>query len=115
VVSAPGESWQNIDAALQQGHRRLPKGSSLAQVLLQHRGVRIAGIPPKLTEQQILVWADAHKVRTGQWPRVKSGGIPDASEERWASVDNALRLGLRGLPGGSSLARLIQKHRKGRN
>jgi hypothetical protein len=28
-------------------------------------------------------------------------------DEKWRNIDNALRYGLRGLPGGSSLAKLL--------
>jgi hypothetical protein len=111
VLSAPDEKWQNIDAALRQGQRDLPGDSSLPKMLAEHRGVRNAGNPPELTEIQIFTWAVAHKARTGEWPRVKSGPIPEVPGERWGNMDNALRLGLRGLPGGSSLARLIQERR----
>jgi hypothetical protein len=56
---------------------------------------------------QILQWArDFHK-RTKQWPSPTSGPISGTVGENWRRVDNALRLGLRGLPGDSSLARLL--------
>jgi hypothetical protein len=41
---------------------------------------------------------------------VKSGAIIDAPGETWSGVNAALERGNRGLPGGSSLARLIKKH-----
>jgi hypothetical protein len=107
VLGAPGESWQRIDAALRQGHRSLPGGSSLSRLLAECRGVRNAGNPPDLSEMEILRWALAHKERTGEWPRVKSGAIPEAPGELWSNVDAALRGGFRSLPGGSSLFRLI--------
>jgi hypothetical protein len=40
ILEAPGETWNAIDQALQKGHRGLPGGSSLAQLLAEHRGVR---------------------------------------------------------------------------
>jgi hypothetical protein len=39
----------------------------------------------------------------------------DAADETWVNVDQALRQGLRGLRPGSSLARLLAKHRGKRN
>ena len=60
VVHAPGEKWNNIDAALARGGRGLPGGSSLAQLLLEHRGVRNHASLPDMTTDQILAWADAH-------------------------------------------------------
>lgn len=35
--------------------------------------------------------------------------------ENWRNVSHALRVGARGLPGGSSLAQLLNKHRSVRN
>ena len=64
---------------------------------------------------QILSWADAHHRRTGVWPNLNSGRIRDTLEETWRRVDDALRLGLRGLPGGSSLAQLLAEQRGVRN
>jgi hypothetical protein len=65
--------------------------------------------PRRLYFAQILQWTrDFHK-RTRRWPTVASGAISGAPGETWRKVDNALRLGLRGLPGGSSLARLLEE------
>src|SRR6516225_9672458 len=64
---------------------------------------------------RVLTWADAYHARTGRWPHTESGPIPEALGETWRRVDNALRMGLRGLPGGSSLARLLAERRQVRN
>jgi hypothetical protein len=66
---------------------------------------------PELTTNQILKWADSHHRRTGQWPTRRSGPIPEASENTWNAVDQALRKGVRGLPGDSSLGCLLHEHR----
>jgi hypothetical protein len=108
IIGAPGETWRGVHLALLQGLRSLDGGSSLARLLARYRGVRNSQGLPNLTVQQVLEWADVHRERTG---KVKSGLISEAPEERWASVDNALRIGLRGLSGGSSLGRLIEEHR----
>ncbi|MDB5307355.1 MAG: hypothetical protein JWO38_1557 [Gemmataceae bacterium] len=115
IPDAPGETWERADAALRCGHRGLPGGSSLAQLLDATRGVRnhMALLP--LTAEQFLAWADAHHVRTGRWPTQAAGPIPDAPGETWQAVDAALLVGSRGLPGGSSLARLLANHRAARN
>jgi hypothetical protein len=70
---------------------------------------------PDLSETQILAWADAHHQRTGTWPGCKDGLIADALGEKWTNVDAALRGGARGLPGGSSLPQLLERHRGYRN
>lgn len=70
---------------------------------------------PPLSLSQVLAWADHHHQATGRWPSVKSGRILGASGENWRRVDNALRYGLRGMSGGSSLALFLAQHRYIRN
>jgi len=107
ISEAPGETWPGVNRALGQGLRGLPGGSSLAQLLAEERGVRNRGALPPLTLQQIRAWARAHRERTGRAPTGQAGPIPEAQGETWAAVDSALRNGLRGLPGGTSLSRLF--------
>ena len=66
---------------------------------------------PPLTVAQILAWADSHRAAHGRWPRTHSGEVGSAPRETWLAVDDALRVGCRGLPGGSSLARLLAESR----
>jgi hypothetical protein len=108
--SAYGDTWCAVDAALNQGRRGLPGGSSLKQLLAQRRAVR-----PPLTVAQIIAWADAQHAATGQWPTRNSGAVPCIYPESWARVDHDLRDGRRGLPGGMTLARLLAEHRRARN
>ena len=71
-----------------------------------------AGLPP-LTEEQILAWADAYFAARGRWPTERGPGqvIPGTGGERWSAIEQALRKGHRGLRGGSSLHRLLARHR----
>ena len=78
------------------------------------RAVARASERPPLTIEQILAWADEHKKRAGEWPQANSGSIPE-TEEVWGRVDTALRNGLRGLAGGSSLPALLAECRGTRN
>ena len=64
-----------------------------------------------MTRQQILAWADAHHRRTGAYPHVLAGPIEGAPGETWKAVQLALFEGLRVLPGGSSLSKLLKEHR----
>ncbi len=112
IDESPGETWKNVDEALHRGHRGLPGNSSLAKLFSQERGVRNSHNLPRLTLYQILEWADSHYEKKGQWPRQSSGAILDAPGEAWVNVNQALNKGLRGLPGGSSLARLLREHRE---
>ena len=63
-----------------------------------------------LSEEQILQWAHAHYKRTGQWPKYDSGKIKGGDGETWASINQDLRKGLRGLSGNTTLARLLSDH-----
>jgi len=110
-----GESWRKVDTALRLGLRGLEGGSSLAQLLAEQRNARNQTRPPPLTVKQILGWADAHHRRTGHWPTSTSGAIKDSQGETWRAVDDALRLGLRGVQGGTSLAQLLSAERGVRN
>jgi hypothetical protein len=69
---------------------------------------------PPLTVAQILAWADAYHARAGTWPTARSGPIPEAPGEVWQRLNAALYNGYRGLPGGDSLARLLNWHQRGR-
>jgi hypothetical protein len=110
-----GETWRKVDSALRYGLRGLAGGSSLAQMLATHRQVRNLRQPPPLSIPQVLGWSDSHRRLTEHWPTSKSGSIPAAPGETWRGVDQALRVGIRGLPGGSSLCRLLAEHRGYRN
>jgi hypothetical protein len=115
VAEAPEETWGRINTALIEGIRGLAGGLSLARLLAEHRGKRNHLALSPLTEEQILAWADAHYARTGAWPTEKSGVVADAPNETWRGITKALRNGGRGLPGGSSLPRLLTEHRGKRN
>jgi hypothetical protein len=115
VPECPGTTWHQIDHALQDGFRGLRGGSSLAQFLAMFRGARHQGDLPRLSVRRILELADLHCKRTGHWPAERGGAIADAPGETWRSVSAALREGGRGLPGGSSLPKLLEKHRERRN
>jgi hypothetical protein len=69
----------------------------------------------RLTVRLILRWADAHRRRTGRWPDSRSDPVAGAPGQSWEAVNRALARGGRGLPGGSSLARLLEEHRGRRN
>jgi hypothetical protein len=112
IPEAPGESWGGVAHALLEGLRGLAGGSSLAQLLADERGVRNRAGLPRLTLRQVRVWAAAHRERTGQWPNADSGPIPEAPGETWSAVRVALSLGRRGLPAGSSLARMLGADRR---
>jgi hypothetical protein len=109
VLDAPGETWQAINLALWRGTRGLTGNDSLPRLLERKRGVANNLNRPKLTNSKILAWAKAHFRRTGRWPNKTSGAILDAAGETWGAMHQSLRLGLRGLPGNTTLAQLLAK------
>jgi hypothetical protein len=60
-----------------------------------------------LSPQRILRAAEAYHAAMGRWPTSRSGPISGIPGETWSTINRALVRGLRGLPGGSSLARLM--------
>lgn len=63
-----------------------------------------------LTLDRILNWADAFHARFRRWP-TRVDGTRGLSGTSWPALDSALRNGLRGLPGGTTLARLLLERR----
>src|SRR5262245_60032888 len=89
IRDAIGESWLAVDMALRVGWRRLPPGSSLAQLLAEHRGHRHKHRLPALTEAVVLAMADLHRWATGAWPTRNAGpvlGSPLAGET-WLKIN----------------------------
>lgn len=115
IPKTPGEIWQNVCQALRDGTRGLAGRTTLSRLLAECRSVRNRAGKPPLTVPQILRWADAHHLRTGHWPKVRSGRVEEAPGETWAAIEAALEQGCRGLPGDSSLAQLLTQHRGVRN
>jgi len=107
VLDAPGELWRTINSALSLGVRGLPAGSSLARLLREKRRGLSRTRSRELTLEQVLAWGEAHRAATGDWPDRDSGPIPGAPGETWAKVRTNLLLGNRGLPAGTSLAKLF--------
>jgi hypothetical protein len=101
----------NVIQAIARGLRGFPGGTTL---FAEPRGARNVGRLPSLTERQILTWADDFFAAHGEWPtcRCPVQAIPGTPGERWFNVDQALRKGLRGLRGGSSLLKLLADHRR---
>ncbi|MFQ5414264.1 MAG: hypothetical protein ACE5E6_07370 [Phycisphaerae bacterium] len=112
IPEAPGEVWSTIDATLRHGGRGLAGQSSLSEILRRHRNVTRRGPRTRLTVKRILEWADKHHAHTGRWPNATSGKLIGAPAENWSTIDQALRVGLRSLPGRASLHTILVKHRR---
>jgi len=111
IPEVPGETWKRVQVALQRGARGLPEGWSLKRLLWEQRGARYALARVPFTVDDILAWADAHQAQTGKWPTAGTGPILECPGTAWRAVDTALKDGGRGLPGGSSLSRLLAERR----
>jgi hypothetical protein len=96
---------------MKHGGRGLAGGLPLSRLLAQRRGKPARREPTPLTAGLILGWADRHRERTGRWPSAASGPVQGAPGEVWRALDIDLRGGFRGLPGGDSLARLLERER----
>jgi hypothetical protein len=95
-----------VNAARIVGSRGLDGGSSLARPLAGRRGGPNRAARPALSAELIREWAVAHARRAGSWPRRESGAIPESPGDTWLKVQQARE---RGLPGGSSLPRLLRE------
>src|SRR5262245_685157 len=94
----------------------MDNGSASTRRPKKKRPKRLRALPRPLSIAQVLAWADADHALTGHWPKADSGEILSGpAGETWLRVNAALRLGLRGLPGGSSLAKLLAAERGVRN
>jgi len=114
-AAAPGETWKAIDQALKVGWRGLPGGTSLARLLVEHRGPEAGRRHPRLTVAQILAWADAYHAATGRWPVNSPCAVAEAPGVTWEKIEQALRRGRCGLTRKTSLACLLAQHRRVRN
>jgi hypothetical protein len=110
IYGTRDENWMKVDAALREGYRGLSKGSSLHKLLKKKRGVRLGG--SRLSIRKVLAWIDEHAERTGRWPTHQSGRVHGVRNEQWGTIDTALKRGFRGLKGGSSLAKLLNRYRR---
>lgn len=111
-------TWDTVRLALAKGTHRLPGRDTLDGLLQRTLGEDFVPtrltlqLQRRLTEQQVLDAARAHLERTGRRPTIAGDGaaLSFGFEITWRDVENALRIGLRGLPGGSTLKRFLDAH-----
>lgn len=106
--SPDGSGWSAINTSLSFGHRGLPGGSSLATLRRKIMGEKK---PAPLTEEMIWKWMQAYHAEHKRWPTSVTTDITPGGST-WNVIDNSLRTGRHGLPGGSSLAQLRRKINK---
>jgi superfamily II DNA or RNA helicase len=110
AIAGTDDTWQRINAALVQGQRGLVGGDSLARFLHRELGVVHRLASPRLSIRRVLRWLDEHKSRFADFPTIHDKRGP-APGESWMAINAALERGTRGLPGGSSLPKLLAEHR----
>ena len=52
----------------------------------------------------------AHHAAHGTWPTGTGGPVDGVPGEKWTGIQQALALGQRGLPGGTTLSQLLAEH-----
>ncbi|HWL93970.1 MAG TPA: hypothetical protein VNT79_10585 [Phycisphaerae bacterium] len=108
VKESPAETWDSIRTSMRDGHRGLPAGITLAALFNSVRGdAGDLDRKGKLSVESIKLWARAQHRRHGKWPDKYSGAVPDARGETWFGIEEAIRLGKRGLPKGRSLSAFL--------
>ena len=110
VIPGTHETWAGIAVALDNKARGLLRQTTLADLLWEQRKVVNKANRPPLTFELILSLADKHYAKHGEWPNQDSGSIPEILES-WRGINTALHRGIRGLPGGSSIIKLLAEHR----
>ena len=106
IIEGTTRTWAAVDMCLKNGRLGLPKGLSISMILELHRDYIPRNKRPNLTVDQISDWLCKHHKKYGTWPTNKSSGCVLDGETTWGAVERALRVGGRGLPGGSSLSKL---------
>ena len=81
--------------------------SSLANLLLEKRGVRHHLAQKKLSIELIISWAKHHFQETRSWPTFKSGDVLADPSENWGAIRSNLVNGSRGLPSGLSIEKVL--------
>jgi hypothetical protein len=113
VPGMPNETWAGLNRALYHGFRGLPGSSSLAKLFLVARGIKYRSVAkPPLKVKAIIKAGDAFRRQHSRFPKAKDkqpiSGMPN---ETWRSINEALKTGRRGLPGGLALVGFWSKHR----
>lgn len=104
VLACPRETWSCVSHALRGGLRGLAKGHRLASLVDERFSRERKAI---LTVDALIRVIGDHYHKTGRYPTAAS---PDIGGQHGRVYDSCLRMGHRGLPGGSSLAKFIDEH-----
>lgn len=96
--AAKPDTWGDVDAAFMLGQRGLKAGEDQVTNLAEFLDSYVEEEVEDLSEQKILVWAQAHRKLHGEYPKVSTlGSVEGSPEDTWKSLDFALERGIRGL------------------
>jgi hypothetical protein len=116
IPDSGGLTWLIVSESLRQ-RKRIPEDCRKLEGLFARRRLnRAVRRPADLTIAQILNWADDHFAAKGRWPSARSRGLHgphNLPRLSWRIIDDALRQGLRGLPGGQSLDQVLEAGGRG--
>lgn len=102
-----GDSFANINAALNTGTRGLPKKRGLAELLAQERGYIHNLNKPELTIERVVQELIAYYFANGEkFPTASNQELAGSLGCKWSAINAALHRGGRGLPAGLSLSKL---------
>ena len=103
------ENWANIDAALRNGGRGLPKIAGLPGLLEKERDHTHNQNKTDLKIEEIIKWLKFEYKKTGEWPTAQSNKVLANPDEIWSNINSTLHNGGRGLKKGNSIAKIKKK------
>jgi len=106
VPGFPDLTWRQINSAGRDGRWGLAPGRTLAKILRPLR--EELGIRAPLSIEKILGWALKSFRIHGHFPtQLSKEPVPGMPHESWSAIAEAASLGLRGLPKGLSLSKML--------
>jgi hypothetical protein len=113
IPNSNGETWGSIYNSLRLGKYARRRRRAIERLVAKRRVPNALNKPADLSIAQILRWADTYFTVRGRWPTAKSRGLRMGPTVSWRIIDEALRLGMRGLPGGKSLEGVLEENGRG--
>jgi hypothetical protein len=113
IPDSDGETWGSIYNSLRSGKYARRRRRAIERLVAKRRVPNALNKPADLSIAQILRWADTYFKVHGRWPTAKSRGLRMGPTVSWRIIEEALRLGMRGLPGGKSLEGVLEENGRG--
>ena len=109
IPEMQGESFTNINAALNIGHRGLPKMTGLAGLLAKERGYIHNQNKPSIDLDDVIKEMINFFKANKKFPTADNKLIAGSLGCKWSALNSSLHNGGRGLPKGLSLAKLKKR------